>query len=129
MNRSIPAASTSRSTESAKSPTVSVRRSGTGSRRRDPPRTDFGGRSTASASPSRNESSGFQHHAPCAPPCTKTIGATVDCSGIPSDDLLAVPDDRDRLYRASLAGEDDLVLRLHVGIDDDRDAVVVEVEH
>ena len=53
----------------------------------------------------------------------------VDWSGIPSDELLAVPDDRDRLRRTSLAGEDDLVLRLRVGIDHDRDAVVVEVEH
>src|SRR4029453_4734750 len=94
-----------------------------------PPRTDFGGRSMASASPSRNGNSGIQQHAPCAPPCTKTIGAPSDCSGIPRDYLLAVLDDRDRLWGAPLAGEDDLVLGLCVGIDHDRDAVVVEVEH
>src|SRR5204862_3210387 len=115
----------SRSTESAKSPIVSVRSSGTGSRRRDPPRADFGGRSTASASPSSNGSSGPQHHAPCAPPWTKTIGATEDCPDIRSDDLLAVFADRDRLRRTPLAGEDDFVLGLRGGIEHHGNAVVV----
>src|SRR5262249_43739015 len=103
---------------------VSVRNSGRLSSLRGPPRTDFGGRSMASASPSSSGSSGSQHQAPWAPPCTRTSGA-----GTTLGELLAVLDDRDRLGRAALGGEDDLVLGLRGRVEHDGDAVVVEVEH
>src|SRR5262245_57790567 len=46
-----------------------------------------------------------------------------------SDDLFAVLEDGDGLGGAALRGEDDLLLGCAVRIGDDRDAVVVEVEH
>ena len=45
------------------------------------------------------------------------------------DDLGVAVEHGDRLGRAALRGEDDLVLGRGVGSSDDRDAVVVEVEH
>lgn len=46
----------------------------------------------------------------------------------PSDDAFAFSEDADRLGRTTLSGEDDLLVVGGLGIDDDRDAVVVEVE-
>ena len=101
----------------------------------DPDRVQLGGRARVRTAPHRLGrqvdrerraprcgSGGSQHQAPCAPPCTSTIGSGLTHS-------LPVLLDPDRLRRAALAGQDDLFLGGGVHVEHDRNPLVVEVEH